>query len=275
MNYEDTKKSISKYVAKMSMSGIAIDIQYLQNEADPEDFTVIMKSIKAADSDAVSQLPVSIKALNNGNIVLPEQIVRFGIDMNEINYKMQSQDFIKYILDYMHATLVYGLNEEKFNELESVVKEHIHLRSPATIAMDCVEAYDRILMAIDWLGIKSMKQVHMLDKLVCATDTDLLLTFEETIVQFEDDSLSKTDDDAYYEELGELLTQINKNLERAIGTGLDIFDGDVSEHQNYMKRTVYEPHWTQHELAIIYEIDDEINELREFIQERNSYLFGE
>jgi hypothetical protein len=249
-----------RYIAKLKMSGISLDID---TETNPD--VPVLKSIILPDSVNQKATKIDISQLNNGNIILPIDIFKFDIDVNQIVYKpqplyilylllgnstqlctaMMNDIAAKYFYDFgLNWNLDYDkvpartLNNEKVYEVESYVKNITDVSQlDHNITVD--EFYNSMTILIAWLHFKFSRVIQ--DKLTesdCRTPdigriwniymelvgarTDLILLYD---LKVKDEQ----------KKLSDLMKLMVLTFRDSVGDMYDIFTGEYRRTNEHLK----------------------------------------
>jgi hypothetical protein len=272
----EMEEYLSRYISKMKMSGISIELSCTKNSKG--EYVIMIDSLKSTNSN--TDFKISLKSLNNGKVVLPKDIFKLNlIEVNEVDYTIQSTAFIENIFNYQSDYLSKQLNIEKILELDAVVKSMIQVYGEAKDQYKCMDRYRKIQLILDWLKIKTMSNLRMQmresikdpsnSKVTFVIELKELNNISDNLKGLQASLLSKTQSENFYAKVGKYLTDILSLLTKSIGTGYDIFTDSATCIDSITPLTPlikqYCPNYTESESKLLTKVLEQSRKLKNFI----------
>jgi hypothetical protein len=234
-------EDLKKYISKLKVVGISLDVVGMEIEDGyPE-----LKSIFTTSQDT-SALPINISQLNNGSIILPIEILDFDIKLDDIDYSIQTIDFIREMLKLPNVTKM--LSQDK---LQSKTIQSIELRIKSLLTLDyspepfprkALAFYDRLEIGIHWLTYKfrhiTSTKIPNAD---VYTDTYILFKIQENFGNLNMYLTSESLKGVIAKEVTKILNESLQLLSQAIGNSDDIFTGEIRVRKDNMIIAVITP----------------------------------
>jgi hypothetical protein len=122
MNQTDIE-NLNKYLAKLKVSGISLDIA-----TETEDGIPLLLNIDKTNDLVPTSIYIDVKSLNNGRIkVRYRKLFNYDINLNDLDYTVQSSDVIEYMLYQgmlgQRKPLASKLSQAKQEEIEQSIKK--------------------------------------------------------------------------------------------------------------------------------------------------------
>jgi hypothetical protein len=254
------------------MLGISIVVRDIFTRA--EDKVPTLSKIILPDNNIDRYKYIDLKQLNNGRIRLNDKLLNrpeFGvIDLNQIDYTVQSHSFIHTLLNDKKQNTHYiadDINLQRQAQIEQFVYKYVNEK------IDINTAYS-LYQAIDFINIWLTFKVHHITIKELQTDSEIPYTpfFEvymnlmyNKLIIFEanPDSIGKEN----FDKLKGLLIQATLLFKQCVGDMYTIFTGNYIRSQSTWQHHIT---WVQPEL--ITETSEALQKIRELATELDKTL---
>lgn len=156
---QESLDKINRYLAKQKISGIVIDMDMVRLDSDSgnEEYPRINDIYMP---DYIEHKKVDVKQFNKGSVILPDWILDFDVELNELNYNIQNMDLLSSMLDlkwvckskYKIFPYMQRLSLDKIKEFESRYKSLLRTNDLDVIKMSDISY--KISLVIKWMSFR-------------------------------------------------------------------------------------------------------------------------